>query len=313
MEKSERHEPVYISGLNTGVYSHKQTNALFFGGWSAGLIDGWTRRHTLGFSYQDNTYQSIPDQSPAGALPSDLTLAYPYYRFEVIQDRFRTQINMDQIGKPEDFTLGLVAVAQLGRSLTALGSTREQWIYTASLAKGYEVMSKGILLASAGQSGRYSAGRGEQEQSTAAARYFYRHDNGFTFFGAISGDVVRNPDVPNPLLLGGDNGLRGYPLRYQSGEKRVLLNLEERVYSDWYPFRLIRVGGAAFYDVGRAWAGTNPNSANPGWLHDVGIGLRFLADRSAVSNVLHVDFAFPLRREPGIKSYQFLVHTKVTL
>jgi outer membrane translocation and assembly module TamA len=154
---------------------------------------------------------------------------------------------------------------------------------------------------------------GEQQLSSLAARYFHRQQGDFTFYGAFTGNMVRNPDVPNPLTLGGDNDLRGYPLRYQSGNKSVLVNLEERVYTDWYPLRLVRVGGAVFYDGGRAWGGSNPNTANSGWLNDVGFGLRLLTDRSAVGNVLHIDLAFPLNRAPGIDAVQLLIYTKVSL
>ena len=65
---------------------------------------------------------------------------------------------------------------------------------------------------------------------------------------ASLGDAAAAPDQ---LLLGGDNGLRGYPLRYQSGDRRALFTIEERAYTDWYPFRLVRVGGAVFYDPRR--------------------------------------------------------------
>ena len=85
------------------------------------------------------------------------------------------------------------------------------------------------------------------------------------------------------------------------------------MYTDWYPLRLIRVGGAVFYDGGRAWGGSNPNEANSGWLNDVGFGLRLLTDRSAVGNVLHIDLAFPLNREGDIRAMQFIVKTKVAL
>ena len=118
-----------------------------------------------------------------------------------------------------------------------------------------------------------------------------------------------NPYPGDQLLLGGDNGLRGYPLRYQSGDRLALISLEERVYTDWYPFRLLRVGGAVFYDGGRAWSGPNESTINPGWLNDVGFGLRFFSVRSAFGNVVHVDFAFPLDADPGIRSFQFLVKT----
>ena len=42
--------------------------------------------------------------------------------------------------------------------------------------------------------------------------------------------MLANPDMGEQLLLGGDNGLRGYPLRYQSGNKSLLFNVERRAY-----------------------------------------------------------------------------------
>ena len=86
-----------------------------------------------------------------------------------------------------------------------------------------------------------------------------------------------------------------------------MLSLEQRGYTDWYPFRLFRIGGAVFYDFGRAWGGVNQNTVNPGWLSDIGIGLRILNDRTARGGVWHIDLAFPLNDDPNIKSYQFLV------
>ena len=103
--------------------------------------------------------------------------------------------------------------------------------------------------------------------------------------------------------------MRGYPLRYQSGEHRALLTVEERVYTDWYAFKLFRVGGAVFYDVGRAWGGPFQNPTNPGWLSDAGFGLRILSDRASFGNILHADVAFPLNPDPSIRSMQFLVKT----
>ncbi|OAI52058.1 hypothetical protein AYO46_06715 [Betaproteobacteria bacterium SCGC AG-212-J23] len=311
-DSSERSEAVYVSGLNTGTYRHSLSTATGFYGWSDGLINGWTRRHTVGITYQDNSYQSIPGESPMGEIPEDLTLTAPYYRIQLLQDRFRTGYNYNSIGKPEDFNLGLDLTAQIGRSFTWLGSTRQQWLYSTNLTKGFDVGQRGQLRTAATFSGRYASG-GEQQLSSVSARYFHRQQGDFTFFGAFTASAVRNPDVPNSLTLGGDNDLRGYPLRYQSGDKSMLLNLEERVYTDWYPLRLVRVGGAVFYDGGRAWGGSNPNTANAGWLNDVGFGLRLLTDRSAVGNVLHIDLAFPLNRAPGIDPVQLLIYTKITL
>ena len=125
-------------------------------------------------------------------------------------------------------------------------------------------------------------------------------------------DRIGTAAAPDQLQLGGDTGLRGYPQRYQEGERRALLTLEERIYTDLYLFRLVRVGGAVFYDVGRAWGGVNQNVVNGGWLSDAGIGLRLALDRAAFANVLHADIAVPLNRAPGIKSVQYLLKTQLT-
>ena len=87
---------------------------------------------------------------------------------------------------------------------------------------------------------------------------------------------------------------------------------EFRGYSDVYLFHLFRIGGAAFYDLGRAWGAADGNAANPRWLSDVGVGLRIFNVRAAFGNVLHLDLAVPLHRDPGIKSVQFLVKTKAS-
>ena len=131
------------------------------------------------------------------------------------------------------------------------------------------------------------------------------------FYTGLKGTVGKNLDSDNQLLLGGDNGLRGYPLRYQGGEARALLTVEERVFTDWYPFRVFRIGGAVFFDAGRAW-GHNPVGAeNLGLLKDVGIGLRIGNPRSGVGRMIHIDLAFPLDGESSIESMQLVVEAKI--
>jgi outer membrane protein assembly factor BamA len=77
-------------------------------------------------------------------------------------------------------------------------------------------------------------------------------------------------------------------------------------------WQLFRIGGAAFFDTGRAWGGDNVNTVNPGWLSNAGFGLRIVSVRSAFSNVLHLDLAFPLNATNDIKKVQFLVKTKAS-
>ena len=130
------------------------------------------------------------------------------------------------------------------------------------------------------------------------------------FYLDVSGALADDLDAERQLLLGGDNGLRGYPLRYQAGTSRALLTVEERYYTDWYPFHLFYVGAAAFFDVGRTWGTDVTGAESAGWLRDVGIGLRLGSSRSSFGNVIHIDLAFPLDGDDDIDDVQLLVKTK---
>jgi hypothetical protein len=65
-------------------------------------------------------------------------------------------------------------------------------------------------------------------------------------------------------------------------------------------------------DVGRAWGGPNAGPESERWLADAGFGLRIFSVRSAFSNVLHVDLAFPLDGDSSVKKVQFLVRTRTS-
>ena len=310
--QDNRVDSVYNSGTLVGQYAHQQKAAEIFGGWSDGLIADWARRYSIGFTYQNDIYGLAPTLIAPAQLPADQTLIAPFLRYEVIEDGYQKFKDRDQIQRPEYVAMGFQSRVQLGRALISLGSSQDLWFYSSSVSNGFEISPDKTLLASGALSGKHGGGREEDQLLSGVVRYHAPQSNRAKLFVSVAGDIAHNPGTTEALLLGGDNGLRGYPLRYQSGNRRALLTVEQRVYSDWYPFRLFRVGGAAFYDVGRAWGGVNQNIDNPGWLNDVGFGLRILSARSAFGNILHIDFAFPLNRDPKIKSFQFLVKTKVS-
>ena len=310
-----RIDSVFQSGERHAQYRHSQDSAEAFGGWSEGLVEGWTHRYSVGLSYLKDTYKVEPDLPPLPSdvqLPPDQTLTSPFFRYEVVHDNYEKVKNRDLIERPEYFAMGTQASAQLGRALTGLGSTQNLWLYSVSASDGFRLPSSSVLLGSTSISGQTGYGQLDRYLASGSIRYYDHHKDDRTLtFVSLAGDVLKNPTAQ--LGLGGDTGLRGYPRSYQTGDRRVLLNVEERVYTDWYPFRLIRVGGAVFFDSGRAWDGPGESPSSARWLSNVGFGLRFLSTRSSFGNVLHIDLAFPLNRDPNIKSFQFLVQTKLSL
>jgi hemolysin activation/secretion protein len=312
VSRDDRIDPVYRAGEVVAEYRRRENRGEVFGGWSAGLIDGWVRRISAGLAMREDAHAFEPGRTPPPRLPSDATLAGPFLRYELLQDRFEKTTNLNQIGRSEFLPLGLAASAQIGWSTSVFGATRDAWLYQTTMSRGFEPFQRHRLLASASLSGQLADSRLERQRLGLQARYYAPHGHRRLFYAAVSADALHRPAPLDVLLLGGDNGLRGYPLRYASGERRVLITLEERFYTDQYWFELFRVGAAAFLDVGRAWGGDPYTVSDPGWLANAGVGLRVFNVRSAFSNVVHIDLAVPLRPPEGISRAQLLVRTRAS-
>ncbi len=305
--KFERIDSIYNGGNISGEYRHHQDRAQAYGGWSKGLIDGWTQRYSAGVDSQTDTYQFDPTLSPPVRPPPDQTLAGPFVRYELVEDNYQKVTNRDRIQRPEYFAMGFQSLVQVGRALSEFGSTQNPWLISATVSDGFRVLDRQDLLTAGSISRQYGNETGDRRALGGSAHYYVPQSPRALFYAAASVDAIDSPIAADQLQLGGDNGLRGYPLRYQTGSHRALMTVEERIYTDWYPFRLFRVGGAIYYDVGRAWGGPTENTANTRWLSDIGCGLRIVSDRSSAGNVLHVDIAVPVNNhDPTIASRQLL-------
>ena len=279
------------------------------GGFSEGLHDGWSTRYLGGFRYDAREFQALADQ-PDASIPADRVVAYPWVGIEVLEDQYVSTRNLDQIGRTEDLYLGLSARLEAGFASTALGSTQDGAILNGKLQAGADLGREQYLIHSLGFQTRIEGDALANASLDWASRYYLRQSEHRVFFAAVSGTVTSHRDPEEQLLLGGDNGLRGYPLRYQAGDALALVTLEQRFYTDWQPLKLFNVGAALFVDSGRTW-GRDEFAASPaGWLTDVGLGLRLGSARSGLGNVLHIDLAFPLNRTSDIDSLQLLIETR---
>jgi outer membrane protein assembly factor BamA len=306
----ERIDSLYDRGHVIDEFRDFKRSASAYGGWSAGLVDGWTRRWTVGVTYDDDVFSAVPGSMRSVLIPEDRRLVYPWIGFELVQDEFVKEHNRDQIGRTEDFHLGASWSARLGWADRSLGSDRDALIFSTRAGRGFRVGEASTLLLNGALSGRLEEGALHDAFVDSAVRYYVQQSKRALFFATVEGTAGRNPDLDHQILLGGDNGLRGYPLRYQAGTASALLTLEQRYFTDWYPFRLFRIGGAAFIDVGRTWGRDALGEPSLGMLKDVGIGLRIGNSRSGLGNVIHVDLAFPLDGDASISGMQLIVETK---
>lgn len=308
VERDVRTDTLYAGGQVVAQYESDDRYAQVYGGWSDGLRAGWATRWTLGVTHDEHRTPGAVDPV---LVASERRLVYPWVGLELVQDEFRVARNQDQIGKTEDIALGWHVKGLLGAATPRLGADRRATIFKLEFSRGWEPGAGRLLLANGRAAGRWEHERPVGTLLSGTARYYQRHSAQRSLFLSFTADRALRPDADQQVLLGGDSGLRGYPVRYQSGQGRWLATAEHRWYTDWYPWRLFYVGGAVFYDVGRVWR-RDPRSTTPqGSLRDVGLGLRLGNSRAAIGgNVVHIDLAFPLDAPPGIRKVQWLVEAK---
>jgi len=307
---SLRIDPRYSGGDRVGEFERDQQFYEVHGGRSPGWTQGWVTRWTTGITVDRNHFAEVEGEPLAGPLPTDREFYYPWIGVDFLEDQFEERVNQDQIERTEDVLLGLRAGARAGYAAEAWGSTADALLFSGYLSHGSDVGPGRSLFLGASTSGRVEGDGLRNAVLSAEARFYARTSDKTKFFATVNGTVSEELDLDQQLLLGGDNGLRGYPLRYQGGTSLALLTLEERYYTDWYPFRLFNVAAAAFFDMGRTWGTDVTGSTSDGLLKDVGIGLRLGSSRSAFGNVIHIDLAFPLDGGDDIDSVQFVVETK---
>lgn len=303
-------QSLYDRGEIAAQYELSVRHHEIFAGFSPGLQGDYVRRYTAGLVYDSHEFSpAASDGFGFEPLPPRREYVYPFVGIEIRQDAYVEATNLDQIAQVEDRFLGRAFSLRVGYSSAALGSTANALHVSGEFSDALHVSERATWLLSTEFSDRIEAGASQNAELTASSRFDFRQSERYLLHMAISGTLGHELDLDNPVYMGGDSGLRGYPLRYQVGDKSVLLTAEQRVFTEWYPFRLFHVGGAIFFDAGRVWGQpTGPTGGvSDGWLKDAGFGLRIGNSRSGTGRMIHVDLAFPLDGRDDISSVQLLV------
>ncbi len=309
-----RIDSVYDNGNVVARFGTHERVGTVFGGWSAGLRERSATRWTFGVTHDERQASSV-DAGP-GPLPEDRKLIYPWIGFEWIEDDFRSVRNLQQIGRTEDYAFGWHVQLRLGRALPALGSDRTATVFEGAVTKALTDGDAHTLLFGASTSGRVEGGTPVDTLVGVTVQHHWRQSARRKLFTSVQADQGKNLDIDQQLTLGGDNGLRGYPQRYRSGQGRWLFTVEQRWYTDWFPYRLFNVGAAVFFDMGATTGNSVVAGAPPplpgqsGTLRDVGFGLRLGNNRLSFGNVLHIDIAFPLDGDASISKVQVNIEGK---
>lgn len=284
-------------------------------GWSAGRVGRRARRVMAGMTWSRFEFREPRTGTDPvfGALPTDRTLVYPWIGWESVADGYVVLRDLDKIERNEDLNLATHASLRLGHTIQRWSSSREEAVIQATYRNGRRVGKRQLWLFDAELEGRYGTGETRGLLGRVEVRDYIRNGRESRLLLALRYEFARRLDPELQLVVGGDRGLRGYPLRYQPGDRILLATLEQRWYNDREFFRLFRLGAAAFVDAARIWIDDAPVERRPfRVLRDIGVGLRISSSRSARAAMIHLDVAYPLDGPRDVDHLQWLVTTSET-
>ena len=284
---------------------------------SSGRREGWVDRYYFGVRYMEEDI-FFPEDFP-GPQQTSRKFVYPYIGWQTIQDKYVELTDVNRVGITEDLKLGWSGYVELGWSSDAIGGDGDYLLSRGSLLYREFIGKRHLLTVEGAFNGRYNLDESVTDDVTLSTEVSYLWEQAEQWRFLTSARYVHTKNLPadKQLTLGGDSGLRGYPTRYQPGDRSVLLTLEQRYYSNAYPFGLLRVGYAGFLDVGRAWFHDEaPDWVPPregdhfGTLSNVGVGLRLESIRTRRDRVLHLDIAKPLQDGPEVDNWEITLSGK---
>ena len=200
----------------------------------------------------------------------------------------------------EDYNMGNELRVFGGFMGKRTGSDRDRWIYNLTNQQGYRWAPGQFMLAQIGATGRTVGGGWDNSLLFANANLVWKTDWRYeqTWVSHFEMAVGRELDGENQIILGGENGLRGYKNNSFVGAKSILGNIENRFFFPREYFHLIKLGGTIFFDSGTVvpeGSGFSLTRAKS----DVGFGLRIASTRSRSGGVFRIDVAYALDKGPA--------------
>lgn len=306
----QRIESLYKRGEVYSEFEQKTDyNQLHFGH-SKQLGDNWTQRLSVGYIFEGHSFKStLSTHTP---LAKSRDLSYPYVSGHWFEDQFIKVRNFDSIYRTEDLNLGWNIKALLGYSSESVTSDDSRTIYSLNAKKAHFSSDNTLWRFYANLDGNWNEQQSKFENlfATSQIQYYINTSLQQSWYTKIRLDYAKNLTPDKQLNLGGENGLRGYPLNYQQGDRSFLINFEKRYYWEYDLLQLFKVGGAAFFDVGRAWFNDKHNGVNGQVLKNIGVGLRLAPSRANAGTIIHIDIAAPLDKRDDLDSVQWLVSVK---
>lgn len=311
---------LYENGNERYLYQAKRQNYTLGYSFADGDPETTLQRYTLGYSYRADefnqaTLQDYDDldldpeivSNDPGQLADNRRFSGLYLGIEQIRQDFISLPYIDRFQRIEDFNIGRVLATSALFAPDFLGSTGDWLLWQGEASRGLRLGSQSFLRGEVSAETRFDGHRTENSLLHTEGRYYdvlgdlFVHDlflGQHTLASAIALDYADDLDRDKEFLLGADTGLRGYQSRTFTGDKRFVLNVEERAHLAENILDIFSLGTAAFAEIGGSTDRSLGRLFADELYSDIGVGLRIGFPRSSGERVIRVDLAFPMRDGP---------------
>lgn len=312
-DEEKRNDTIYQNDDELTIFSHEISFKHLEYAWLDYNNSDALLRYHVGITQDKHAFTSIDEEGTASSpelLPQSRDFLYPWIGIDYIEKNFRKLTNIHLITQIEDFNHGWQFSSRIGIS----DGTKENnaWaLFEANIDKGFEIHEKALLLMNIALSGDIYNHQDHRFLLNLNTEYFYNIDPNWGFYLSNTNVISKNQYLDQPVTIGGNTGLRGFPLQYQHGEHSIKVTSEIRYYPHINLYKLFDLAGAAFFDTGRAFGDSIAKNSEDDWLYSVGIGARLYSPHSAGNHqVIHIDFAFPQSNNPDIDTFEIRVEAK---
>jgi hypothetical protein len=296
----------YVLGENVNQYDRTQQGFTSFLGWR--LAGNSKRIHRLngGITLEDVSFTENTDTR--FNLPAERNLSRVWVEYQLLEDQYRKLFNINQFNRVEDINLGWQAYIRLGHLEQSLGADASGWQLDAAVEKTWALHDDVWLLANLKYHGLKIADL-RQQLISSHWQLIYQLNRQSSLVGIVDLQRGKQLFADEALYLGGDTGLRAFPLFYQRGDNRMVATAEYRYYTDWNILQIFDVGFAGFADAGRSWGAEQrgENEIDDGILYGVGVGVRLLSTHSSRGTMVHIDLTRPVSDNPELGNWQWRI------
>lgn len=298
VERLMQVDKIRESNALINAYQHQIDTDSAFIGHSLSTNNERTYRASIGVTGVEHNFYDVDETE---YLPLAERQQYTWIELQRQSNRFKTYSNLNFIKRAEDVAMGQRFSVKLGQGIW--GQEQGMSRVLASYTKATSIGDAHLLELRGYSDLTYLTDSRYFTHSQWGARASYHHYINRKNRWQVKASWDRGVHLPEyrELTLGEEAGMRGYPLSYQRGENRYLINIERRFYSDIHWFNLIRVGAVAFFDAGRAW--DDGMSEDTDHLASAGVGLRLHTSKSGNPAVIHINLSKPLIVEDDIDTY----------